>query len=431
MTKITALPLSPAERLNLIPQSGLCIGCGLCQSVAGPDRVRVVKTTRGDERPVVIGDLDHETVDRIYDTCPGTRIEGLPDDLVDDDTASDPVWGSWRRMVKAYASDAEIRHVAATGGVMSALGVYLLESKRVDFILHARASEANPTFGERHLSFDRAGVIEGAGSRYGPTAPLLDFREILDRGQPFAFFGKPCDVTAVRNYARHDPRTNALCRYTIVPVCGGYMPTQDMRNFLQARNIDFDDLTAFRYRGFGCPGVHRMEMKDGKVHEIDYHDFWGGDESTWSMPFRCKICPDAIGEAADIAASDTWPGGGPTLEGQKTDLGTNGVIARTKAGEALLADAIRDGVLTADGSIGPDEMTDYQPHQVSKKRAVWARLAGLKAAGQLTPDVERLRIRELALDAGYEANLREARGSRVRAHAGKASEPVPEPHEPL
>ncbi len=431
MTTNTKQSLSPTERLYLIPESGLCIGCGLCQSVAGPERVRVVKTTTGDERPVVVGDLDHETVDRIYETCPGTRIEGLPDELVEDDTTHDPVWGAWRHMVKAFASDPEVRHVAATGGVMSALGIYLLETKRVDFILHARASKQNPTFGERHLSFDRAGVIEGAGSRYGPTAPLIDFREILDRGQPFAFFGKPCDVSAVRNYARHDPRTGELCRYTIVPVCGGYMPSQDMRNFLTERDVDFDDLSAFRYRGFGCPGAHRMEMKDGKVLEIDYLDFWGGDESTWSMPFRCKICPDAIGEAADIAAADTWPGGSPTREGQKTDLGSNGVIARTRAGEALLADAIRDGALTVDGDMGPVDMTDYQPHQVSKKKAVWARLAGLDAAGHLTPDVERLRIRELALDAGYEANLREARGSRMRARAGKASEPTPEPHDPI
>ena len=44
------------------------------------------------------------------------------------------------------------------------------------------------------------------------------------------------------------------------------------------------------------------------------------------MPFRCKICPDAIGESADVAALDTWPGGSPKGE----DEGFNAVIARKK-----------------------------------------------------------------------------------------------------
>ena len=40
----------------------------------------------------------------------------------------------------------------STGGVLTALGAYLIESGRVAFVLHAKASEAHPTFGERHVS---------------------------------------------------------------------------------------------------------------------------------------------------------------------------------------------------------------------------------------------------------------------------------------
>ena len=47
---------------------------------------------------------------------------------------------------------------------------------------------------DRRLSFDAASVLEGAGSRYGPVAPLADFRELLDRGEPFALIAKPCDI---------------------------------------------------------------------------------------------------------------------------------------------------------------------------------------------------------------------------------------------
>ena len=85
-----------------------------------------------------------------------------------------------------------------------------------------------------------------------------------------------------------------------------------MDRFLRDREgLDPDRLTAFRYRGHGCPGRMRYELDDGTCKEFRYTDFWGTDESQWVPPFRCKVCPDGIGEAADIAAADTWPGGSP------------------------------------------------------------------------------------------------------------------------
>jgi coenzyme F420 hydrogenase subunit beta len=56
-----------------------------------------------------------------------------------------------------------------------------------------------------------------------------------------------------------------------------------------------------------------VRTKDGREHDKEYNSFWG-DESNWRVHFRCKICPDAIGESADIAALDTWRGGSPEGE---------------------------------------------------------------------------------------------------------------------
>ncbi len=417
---------SADARFNRISEDGLCIGCGLCQSLAGPARIRMTVTPAGEERPVILQRLDDALVDRIYDVCPGTRVEGLPEALLEEYTLQDKVWGPYQRLVLAHAADPEVRFLGATGGVLTALAIYLLESGRVDFILHATASQARPSFGERHLSFTRADVLAGAGSRYGPTATLIDVGEVLARRQPFAIVGTPCDLSALRNLARHDARVDDLVRYWLTPVCGGFMPPQGMRDFLAGLGIDESEVTALSYRGKGCPGPTRIETRDGRVIEKDYLDLWGEDDSAWSLPFRCKICPDGIGEAADIAASDTWPGGSPTREGQVGDKGTNGVIARTAAGRELLAAAARDGALVLGRDITVADMSLYQPHQVAKKLAVWARYAGLKAAGQLVPQTKRLRLAELARAAGFAANLTQARGSRRRAKEGRNREPTPQ-----
>ena len=59
------------------------------------------------------------------------------------------------------------------------------------------------------------------------------------------------------------------------------------------------------------------------------------------MPFRCKICPDAIGDSSDIAALDTWRGGSPKGE----DEGFNAAIVRTKKGLGLLNEAAKAGYI--------------------------------------------------------------------------------------
>ncbi len=415
---------SPSERLYAIVEQGLCIGCGLCQSIAGAESLRVCKTESGYEQPVVVGELDHATVDRIYAACPGTRIEGLPESLLEDDTRIDNVWGPWRRIVRAWAADPKIRFEGSTGGVMTALGQYLLASERVAFILQVRTSAAEPTFGERTLSFTDAAVIEAAGSRYGPAAPLIDIADVLARGEPFAFFAKPCDVAALRNYALQDQRVDALLRYCVVMVCGGYGTPQGTNEFFRRVGIDPDAVTALRYRGRGCPGPTRVETAAG-AHEYHYIDYWGEDETTWTLPFRCKICPDGIGEAADLAVSDTWIGGGPNRIDSETDPGVNGVIARTRAGEELLAAAAAAGALEIEYDLAPDDMSVYQPHQMHKKYAAWARHQGLGDAGRIVPQTARLRIEELAAELPEESNRYQREGMRARVEAGKATLPTP------
>ena len=74
-------------------------------------------------------------------------------------------------------------------------------------------------------------------------------------------------------------------------------------------------------------------------------------------------------------------------------------------------------------SIGIRDMDLFQPHQVRKKRAVWARFQGMRTAGMAVPKVERLRIAELAAENDEEVNEREMRGAVTRARAGRLGEP--------
>jgi coenzyme F420 hydrogenase subunit beta len=405
--------------IEQIVAAGLCIGCGLCRAIAGPDRLEIAMTPEGRERPLVRTPLDAATLERINAVCPGTHVDGAVAGAQSRDAATDLIWGPAEHLAIGYAGDPDVRYRGSTGGVLTGLGRHLLESERAKFILHVAASKTAPMRSERRLSFDAASVLDAAGSRYGPAAPLIDFTSILDRAQPFALIAKPCDVSAVRNLAKFDPRVDRYMQYALTLVCGGASELTKSQEILDEFGIDEKELSLFRYRGFGNPGPTRLETKDGRAFELTYQQMWA-EESKWKIQSRCKICPDAMGEGADLVVSDVWPGGGPTGE----DEGFNGIIVRTRRGLELYESALAAGaVVESPRRVGFRDFDEFQPHQVRKKRAVWARLAGRKAAGQPVPDTHGLRLTDCARRNSLKENLAEARGARRRSSSGRLGEP--------
>lgn len=405
---------SPRDRFDRIVRDGLCIGCGLCASLLG-DKVQIARAGDGELRPRVCDALTDADVDLVYDTCPGTRCEALAAGEAAVAPYHDLVWGPYQSLSLAWASEPEVRFEGSTGGVLTALGRYLLEAGEVAFVLHVKASEQQPTHGEARLSFTAAEVLSGAGSRYGPTAPLVGLSAALDREEPFAVIAKPCDLNAIRNLARRDARVDRWIRFQLAPVCGGYMPDRSMGCFLADQGVEREQVTALRYRGRGCPGATTVTTADGVVREFHYLDFWGEDESAWSLPSRCKICPDGIGEAADIVAADTWPRATPDRERSLTDPGTNAVMARTARGETLLRAATAAGFLTAGRTVGVDYLNETQPHQVTKKRFMRARFDGMARAGRLVPQAVGLRLDALYAENDPAENRRQEEGAFQRA----------------
>ncbi|MDY0882810.1 Coenzyme F420 hydrogenase/dehydrogenase, beta subunit C-terminal domain [Dongia soli] len=404
--------------LEEIVENGLCIGCGLCRGIAGGDQIELVMTPEGRERPVAKQALQEAVLERINAVCPGTRIPGAVAPTGSQPPLFDTIWGSAYHLAIGYAADPLIRHRCSTGGILTALGQFLLQSKRVNFVLHVTASKTQPMRSERCLSFDSASVLEGAGSRYGPAATLVDFSDILDRQEPFALIAKPCDIGAVRNLAQIDPRVERYMRYALTLVCGGASDLSKSEDVLERFGVREEELSLFRYRGNGNPGPTRVETKDGRAFELTYQQMWE-DEAKWMIQPRCKICPDAIGESADLAASDVWPGGGPTGE----DAGFNGIIVRTERGRELFEAACAAGAITIDRQVNFSDFDIFQPHQVRKKRAVWGRLKGMEAAGKPIPAVHDLRLSECARQNTVQQNLAQARGARDRAKSGRLGEP--------
>ncbi|MFN3208296.1 MAG: Coenzyme F420 hydrogenase/dehydrogenase, beta subunit C-terminal domain [Roseovarius sp.] len=397
------------ESIREVVTHGLCIGCGLCEALA-PARWAMLMNAGGRLRPAPVTAEDPDADAEILAACPGVvaRAEAQGD-------KADAVWGSYVHMGAAWAGDADIRFRAASGGVLTALGVHLLRTGKAAFILHCAADPARPMRSTWVISETPDAVAARAGSRYGPTDTLAGLEAALARGQPFAIIAKPCDAGAVRARARADARLDRLLVAMLVMVCGGASDLGKSQAVLDELGVEEEALALFRYRGHGNPGPTRVETREGSAFEKTYQEMWA-DEAGWRIQTRCKLCPDAIGEAADIAAADIWPGAEP--EGE--DAGFNGVILRSPAGQALFDDAVAAGDLVQGRDHAPRDYDGFQPHQVHRKRAMAARLRGLVAAGWPVYAHEGLRLTELdARDEDEEA------GAFQRAQSGQFRDAMP------
>ena len=400
------------NQLSDIVDNGLCIGCGLCQSIAGKDKIKISMTSKGRLEPKEISKISPEIFKKIVNVCPGTIVEGLPKEEVNQSAKHNLVWGYYLSLCYTWSTDKKIRFESSTGGLLNGLSIYLLETKKVKFILHTAADPKNPMRSVPKFSYSKEELLNCEGrSRYGPTAPLEKFHEALDLSQPFAFVGKPCDISAIRQLSKIDTRVNQLCKYLLTLVCGGFAEFTKAQEFIESFNVKEDELSIFRYRGYGNPGKMYIKTKDGREYDREYNSFWG-EESTWRVPFRCKICPDAIGESADIAALDTWRGGSPKGE----DEGFNAAIVRTKKGLDLLNEAAKTGFIHIGDKLEIEDISDFQPHQVNKKKAVYARHQGMKKSNSPTINTKGLRIEELSKLNSVEFNQKEEDGitSRIK-----------------
>jgi coenzyme F420 hydrogenase subunit beta len=389
-------------------------------SLAGRDRLDMQVTRYGQIRPRARDKLDAATLEGIQSICPGIRVTGA----VAPARTMHPVWGPIRSLHRGWATDEAVRFRSAAGGSMTALGCFLLESGRVDSILHVRASSAKPLLTDAQISTTAEEVKSGAQSRYGPAAPLVHVHRLLDEGRRFALLGKPCDVAAIRNLARIDPRVEEQIPYCLTLFCGGIPTLHTARKIAAHHGVPEDEVEVFRWRGNGWPGPTHVEAHDGRSYDLSYDQTWFDSTRPWSydLQFRCKICPDAIGELSDVSCPDGWvmEGGRPIHEEAP---GVNLVIARTERGERLVADAASAGAIEL-APFAIDQLDAMHGDHLPRKLENPARIAALRIMGEPAPFFSRFRRWQMIWRAGFRRSFRAFLGTKRRIRAGANREPL-------
>ena len=396
--------------LKRVLAGDLCSGCGLCAGVSG-GAITIEESPKGYNRPVQHAPISEKAERAIAGGCPGSAVAPWSEN-----TDCDPFWGPHRSISTGYSTDSDLRFQASSGGMISALLQHAIESGLVDEVIQIGAAD-DPTRTAVRRSASGGEVAASAGSRYSPSSPLAFVGALLDEDRRFAFVGKPCDVSALRQLGTIDPRVAQRFPIILSFFCGGIPSHRGTQQILDDLGVAKADLAGFKYRGDGWPGFATATRRNGSTERMSYADSWGGRLSK-HVQFRCKICPDAVGGAADIACADAWYGdesGYPQFE--ETD-GRSLVIARTEAGAALIESARAAGRIETE----PCPLRDIdlmQPSQARRKRLIASRVAALAVTAQPWPDYRGVAVATAARRAGVGETLKSFLGMGRRIVMGK------------
>lgn len=390
--------------IDKIVKNGFCVGCGLCESVFGSNNCEMKLFDNGFYYPITKTSFDDTNT---KDFCPGIKVK---------DNRKHGVWGYVEKVEEAWAADKDLRFKAASGGVSSALAIYLLESKKVDGILQTGLLDGSPIYNELKVSHNREDIFKNAQSRYAPSLTLNRIKQILDSSnETYAFIGKPCDIAGLRNFLDVFPKYKERILYTISIFCAG-MPSYNATRKVWEQSGVSEVPVNIKYRGEGWPGNFKAVWKDGTKYEISYNDSWGKVLGR-DLGFRCKICPDGIGMLADIAVGDSWNTQNGYPDFSEAD-GRNFCFIRTKIGLKLFEDAVANGFIIG-RELDQNKIRNMQAYQYDRRHVVGWRILIADVLSSLLLHFHGLGLVSMTLKSNKVRGLREMVGTFKRFFRNK------------
>lgn len=374
------MTLRSIDKLSKIMKSDLCTRCGSC---VGLSEGKVIFSDReGKYRPVILEEPDEEHSQRLLYACPGKDFnfkyfrEKFYADAPHFHLYTGPVYS----ISIAYSNDPVIRQNGASGGIISAVLIWLLENGKIDGAVVTGMSDKQPWLTKPFIATTREQILAAAQSKYIITSVNEILPEISAFNGKLAYVGLPPQIQSIRKLQDARDPAVANIRYIFGPFYGNTLHFSSVKSFLRSYHIrDYQNISKLYFRYGEWPGNMRVEMNDGRVVQLPkFH-------ANYLIPFHILtnslLCTDLSNEFTDISGGDAWA---PVYE--ERGKGFSMVIARTKAGEDILNEMIKEGLINATPISIDDAITMHSHGYDLKKRGTFIRFSFRKFFGLSNPD---------------------------------------------
>lgn len=222
--------------------------------------------------------------------------------------ALDRYLGAWDACYLGHAAQDQVRACAASGGMVSALLIYLLQQGIIEGALVSQVEardggiQASP-----YIARTREEILQGQGSIYMEFPWMRQVYPLLKAAEgSLAVVGLPCQIQALRHREAHDPQLAHKVKAHIALVCGRSSSKRLLLNVLARKGIRESDVTGIRFREGPWRGRMHLWLRDGSEVTFPFEDFSLYRNLHFYCEKRCLRCQDLLGEHADIVCGDAW-----------------------------------------------------------------------------------------------------------------------------
>lgn len=294
----------------------LCTGCGACEKLCPSDAVEMKRNPAG----FLVSCVDLKkciNCGKCLIGCP-SQTRKIPDFIANGEGFI------------GFAENTKIRLKGQSGGVVTALLIYLLENNLID---GAIVSRLNPESGlpEAVCLKTADEIMQASGSVYAQTSVIKTVLENQHLRTAVVVLG--CQSESLKKIKNNFPNIK-LPEYIIGLICGGNMSLSMMDIVIKKSRSSNADRASFKYRdteNTAWPGDITVKS-DGKINIIP-------KELRMQLKpvyecYRCVLCADKMNLSCDLVVGDPW---GIELKDAKS--GHSVIITYTDKGLYLINDA--------------------------------------------------------------------------------------------
>ncbi len=368
-----------------------CSGCGLCIA----DENVQFQSEHGFDYPIII---NSKQVKFCKSVCPVNGINYNQPGYTN-------LWGDFKMAYSGWAIDEQVRFTAATGGVITGLCIYLIESKLVDGILQIGSDNNDPLGIQLYFNEQVDDILKCSTSRYITGITFRNIQKYFEGDKKYAVVGKPCDMEALTNYINLRQEYKKYVKYRLTFFCAGAPSKHASLKLANSLGVTNGEIKKIRYRGNGWPGLATIVSGNNEEYTMPYIDSWnhylGRD-----IRKMCKFCMNGIGEFSDVSCGDLWEVDNENKPIFVEKDGVNIIFSRTDLGNELINKAKEAGYIHIENYKDIEKLKYIQPNHHNMRTTMLWKVIGMKLLGKAAPNYNWKHLQLFSKDIPIKKSIR-------------------------
>lgn len=344
------------EDITNIVNQHLCHSCGSCFTACGHDSISYHTTVGG----YLFPEINYDTCTNCglcYDVCPGDHFT----DYLKKQTPTDPFVGDIVSVYVGKATNERIYKNSQSGGVVTALLKYLLESGQISAAIVTSLNTESSSYSEAKIVTSVEELIQAQKSKYIPTNITSLMQKIEKIDGTIAIVGLSCHMHGLENLLTIKRKLkNKIIKIGLI--CDRVMTSASV-DFLSQQMTD-EKISDFVFRdtlNTPYPGDITISTEKNKFIKLDKKSRMIMKD--YFTPARCLLCFDKMNTYADIVIGD--PHG---IEDVNRIFGESLVIIRNKKAKEIVDNAITSNDIVLRSAVADDVI---KGQKIEAKRKKW------------------------------------------------------------